>query len=77
MTDCLNSRDYDHLHGQTTNPYPDSVFQSDDTDYDQGDSASEHPFTALRKLLSNGFFYYSVDFNLTSRLQDRFAVWCI
>lgn len=72
---CLNSREYDHFHGQGHNPYPDQVFQSDDVDYgggfDQGDSTAEHPFTALRKLLSNGFFYYSVDFNLTSRLQDR------
>ncbi|KAL9616124.1 MAG: hypothetical protein Q9160_008980 [Pyrenula sp. 1 TL-2023] len=72
---CLNSREYDHFHGQGHNPYPNQVFQSDDVDYgggfDQGDSTAEHPFTALRKLLSNGFFYYSVDFNLTSRIQDR------
>ncbi|KAL9109257.1 MAG: hypothetical protein Q9227_006012 [Pyrenula ochraceoflavens] len=72
---CLNSQDYDHLHGKVTNPYPDDVFQSDDDYYgsglDQADSTADHPFTALRKLLSHGFFYYSVDFNLTSRLQDR------
>jgi hypothetical protein len=25
----------------------------------------------LKKLLSNGHFYYSLDFDLTRRLQDR------
>lgn len=31
----------------------------------------EHPCQGLRKLLSNGTFYYSTDFDLTNRLQDR------
>ncbi|PWY64722.1 SacI domain and endonuclease/exonuclease/phosphatase family protein [Aspergillus heteromorphus CBS 117.55] len=31
----------------------------------------EIPFLALKKLLSDGSFYYSLDFNLTDRLQDR------
>lgn len=31
----------------------------------------EHPCHDLRKLLSNGTFYYSTDFDLTNRLQDR------
>ncbi|KAF9879070.1 SacI domain and endonuclease/exonuclease/phosphatase [Colletotrichum karsti] len=31
----------------------------------------EHPCTDLRKLLGNGTFYYSTDFDLTNRLQDR------
>lgn len=30
-----------------------------------------HPCFELKKLLSNGLFYYSNDFDLTSRLQDR------
>ncbi|EXJ79081.1 hypothetical protein A1O3_08582 [Capronia epimyces CBS 606.96] len=72
---CLNRADYDHASGPYPNPYPGQTFQSDDVDYgggyDQGDSSAEHPFHALRKLLSNGHFYYSVDFDLTRRLQDR------
>ncbi|OAL21016.1 hypothetical protein AYO20_11440 [Fonsecaea nubica] len=68
---CLNRADYDHAHGPYPNPYPGQVFQSDDVDYTQGDDVSEHPFHALKKLLSNGNFYYSADFDLTRRLQDR------
>ncbi|KKY17403.1 putative synaptojanin 2 [Phaeomoniella chlamydospora] len=76
VTDCLNRPDYDNMYyGREPNPYPGSSFSTDDVDYgggyDQGDSAAEHPFAALKKLLSNGFFYYSVDFDLTSRLQHR------
>ncbi|KIV94533.1 hypothetical protein PV10_02289 [Exophiala mesophila] len=72
---CLNRADYDHAHGPYPNPYPGQTFQSDDVDYgggyDQADTTAEHPFHALRKLLSGGNFYYSVDFDLTRRLQDR------
>ncbi|EPS31303.1 hypothetical protein PDE_06258 [Penicillium oxalicum 114-2] len=32
---------------------------------------TDHPFLALKKLLGDGSFYYSLDFNLTDRLQDR------
>ncbi|KAK7903796.1 Inositol-1,4,5-trisphosphate 5-phosphatase 1 [Exophiala xenobiotica] len=75
---CLNRADYDHAHGPYPNPYPGQSFQSDDVDYgggyDQGDSTAEHPFHALKKLLSNGHFYYSLDFDLTRRLQDRAEV---
>lgn len=35
------------------------------------DQVAEHPFLALKKLLGDGSFYYSLDFNLTDRLQDR------
>lgn len=35
------------------------------------DASLEHPCAALRKLLSGGSFYYSADFDLTSRLQER------
>lgn len=33
--------------------------------------AMEHPCHELRKLLSNGSFYYSTDFDVTNRMQDR------
>jgi hypothetical protein len=72
---CLNRGDYDHGHGHLPNPYPGQTFQSDEFDYgggfDSGETLAEHPFHALQKLLSGGNFYYSVDFDLTRRLQDR------
>jgi hypothetical protein len=37
------------------------------------DSTLEHPCADLQKLLGNGSFYYSTDFDLTNRLQDRYA----
>lgn len=75
MADCLNRPDYDYGHGQDANPYPGQAFASDDLDYggglDQTDTTAEHPFHALKKLLNNGHFYYSANFDLTRRLQDR------
>jgi hypothetical protein len=77
-SDCLNRPDYDQAHGAYPDPYPNQTFHSDDVDYgggyDQADSTAEHPFTALRKLLSQGNFYYSVDFDLTRRLQERYVL---
>ena len=32
---------------------------------------TDNPFIALKKLLSDGSFYYSLDFNLTHRMQNR------
>lgn len=73
VLDCLNRSDYDHGHGQE--PYPGQGSASDDWDYgsglDQTDTTAEHPFHALKKLLNGGNFYYSANFDLTSRLQDR------
>ena len=75
FADCLNRTDYDHGrdhdHDHDPNPYPGQGFASDEVDYE--DAAGEHPFSALKKLLSAGYFYYSVDFDLTSRLQDRWV----
>ncbi|KAJ4864163.1 sacI homology domain-containing protein [Trichoderma breve] len=55
---CLSSADYDDV-----------------VPLDQGLSrrevAVEHPCHDLRRLLSNGSFYYSTDFDLTNRVQDR------
>lgn len=70
---CLNSADYD------------DVFSIDlydpESDYAAGygqnlsrrDVPIEHPCQELQKLLSNGTFYYSTDFDMTNRLQDRFV----
>lgn len=72
--DCLNRSDHDHL-GDDINAYPTDTL--DEEGYEHGhaqgrrDPAFEHPCLALKKLLSGGSFYYSADFDLTSRLQDR------
>ncbi|EDO16233.1 hypothetical protein Kpol_505p10 [Vanderwaltozyma polyspora DSM 70294] len=64
---CLNDSTWDYI-PIDQNGYP--------TDFDR-DSAElqaaipRHPCFELRKLLSNGSFYYSSDFDLTSTLQHR------
>ncbi|EER36740.1 SacI domain and endonuclease/exonuclease/phosphatase [Histoplasma capsulatum H143] len=70
---CLNRSDYDNnvdYESRSTFAYP-----SDDGDYGTGyegrEVITETPFLPLKKLLSDGSFYFSVDFNLTDRLQDR------
>jgi hypothetical protein len=71
--DCLTRADYDSdLEYEGRSNYG---FFVDDTDYatayESRDAVIEHPFLALKKLLNDGSFYYSVDFDLTNRLQDR------
>ena len=56
ISDCLNSSEYDHV-------------SADDDDLAR--DGLEHPCLALKKLLSDGTFYYSTDFDLTNRLQER------
>lgn len=52
------------------NSYNTSSLDEDGLDY-SGNPILEHPCLALRKLLSGGTFYYSTDFDLTNRLQNR------
>lgn len=72
---CLTSRSYDALLNDEVNPYPTDTI--DDEGYEMGfgggreQSPLEHPCLALKKILSSGTFYYSADFDLTRRLQDR------
>lgn len=72
---CLNSSNYDSLLNDEVNPYPTDTIDDDgfETGYGKGkgDSVVEHPCLALKKLLSSGTFYYSSDFDLTRRLQNR------
>ncbi|KAL2365579.1 hypothetical protein RJZ56_001456 [Blastomyces dermatitidis] len=70
---CLNRSDYDNdldYESRSTFAYP-----AGDDDYGNGyegrETITENPFLPLKKLLGDGSFYYSVDFNLTDRLQDR------
>ncbi len=73
--DCLNRSDYDHVLNDEINPYPTDNIPQDGFEqfhaHDQRESVLEHPCLALKKLLSSGTFYYSVNFDVTKRLQDR------
>lgn len=73
--DCLNRSDFDnqttsHLDAYDTGYGP----PSEETHYqipDQREAVVEHPCYELKKILGGGTFYYSVNFDLTNRLQDR------
>ena len=52
-------------------PYSDPGQQASSHGLDLQESAIDHPCIELKKILSGGTFYYSVDFDLTNRLQDR------
>lgn len=69
---CLSSGEYDHLLNNQVNPFPTDDLDSEGYDSSMHrDALIEHPCMALKKLLSGGSFYYSADFDLTKRLQDR------
>lgn len=77
---CLNRNDFDYQSYGDANAhaYPSGDFLSDghesSYDADSRDQTLEHPCVALRKILSGGTFYYSVDFDLTNRLQSRYDI---
>lgn len=68
---CLNSADYDQISLSTW----DSELADPALAYGQSvnrrEGEIEYPYQELQKLLSNGTFYYSTDFDLTNRMQDR------
>ena len=75
---CLSSADYDDVVPLETgeSDISDALSTySQQSQYGQSlsrrDVAVEHPCHSLRKLLSNGSFYYSTDFDATNRVQDR------
>jgi hypothetical protein len=75
---CLNSSSYDNLLNDEVNPYPTDTLDEEGFEMGFGKGKSEgaggvleHPCLALKKLLSGGSFYYSGDFDLTRRLQER------
>ncbi|CAG8977672.1 hypothetical protein HYALB_00006622 [Hymenoscyphus albidus] len=68
---CLNSSDYDHIFSDNIDPYSQEAQYWDGGGYTRREPLMEHPTTELRKLLGSGSFYYSTDFDLTNRLQDR------
>lgn len=69
---CLNTNEFDDVLSAVDPWDPDSDAASV---YSQGlsrrDVPIEHPCQELIKLLGNRSFYYSTDFDITNRLQDR------
>jgi len=67
---CLNTSEYDYVH-------PLGGPGDWDSEWAQAlgprEGVVEHPCHELQKLLGNGSFYYSTDFDLTNRLQDRYV----
>lgn len=77
---CLSSADYDDVVPlESLEPDISDAMSTYSSQSGYGQSLSrrevavEHPCHELRKLLSNGSFYYSTDFDLTNRLQDRYV----
>ncbi|KAL9131869.1 MAG: hypothetical protein Q9217_000315 [Psora testacea] len=71
---CLNSDDYDLEYYQEFDPSPNNTTSQHGHIPVHGEEAAlEHPCQELIKVLSTGTFYYSVDFDLTNRLQDRLS----
>ena len=71
----MNRADYDSdLHDQF-DPYVNDAVSLENHERISaghgGEAAFEHPCAELKKILSGGTFYYSVDCDLTNRLQDR------
>ncbi|KAF3899062.1 SAC domain-containing protein [Trichophyton interdigitale] len=64
---CLNRSDYDLVQNLDSDTYNNPSGRG----YQGYESPAENPSLALKKLLSDGSFYYSSDFNLTERIQDR------
>ena len=71
-SDCLNRSDYDVLLNEHIDPY-----SADVDSYEYGHSTDhepqlQHPCLELKRILGGSTFYYSVDFDLTNQLQDRY-----
>jgi hypothetical protein len=67
---CLNNADFDQTFSSNPDPY------SAESDFGQSLNRREpleHPCVDLQRLLGNGSFYYSTDFDVTNRLQDRYG----
>ena len=71
FADCLSSHDFDGGIYGNIDSYPEDFDLPQGHGSDQREAPFEHPCHELKNLLSSGTFYYSVDFDLTNRLQDR------
>ena len=76
--DCLNRSDFDDELLDEINRYSTDNISSDGFEHEleteHQEAPLEHPCLALKKILSSGTFYYSVNFDLTNRLQDRYGL---
>ena len=75
--DCLNRAEYDYgfyenLASQNAANISPGLHERNQG-ADHYDNSIEHPCLALRKVLSSGKFYYSVETDLTNRLQNRYC----
>jgi hypothetical protein len=68
---CLNKSDYDNTITNNVDPYSMEAQDNYGQNLSRRDPLLENPYEELKKLLSNGSFYFSTDFDLTNRLQDR------
>lgn len=77
VSDCLNRDGFDYeLHQEMDTYYPDHAqpYRQEHTyGPDPHDAAIQHFCCELKKMLSGGTFYYSLTFDLTNRLQDRYV----
>ncbi|CCD25588.1 uncharacterized protein NDAI_0F02700 [Naumovozyma dairenensis CBS 421] len=72
---CLNDSTWDFMELGALDYYDHSLSSSSSSsqiDKDIGDPQQRHPCHDLKKLLSNGSFYYSSNFDLTTTLQNRY-----
>lgn len=68
---CLNSSEYDSAVSDGIDPYSTDDGHIYGRDVRGAREPLLHPCKELAMLLGNGSFYYSTDFDLTNRLQDR------
>ncbi|KAL2313383.1 Phosphoinositide 5-phosphatase [Schizosaccharomyces pombe] len=66
----VNRSNWDHIRQENYSPDIPDGYDTDTQGYDSYKYAAE-PFSSLRKLLTNGSFYFSLDFDITTRLQLR------
>lgn len=73
----MNKDEFDYEFRGEFEPYSSDFGGPNGHDHGHGadvrEAALEHPCVELKKILSSGTFYYSVDFDLTNRLQDRIS----
>ncbi|KAB5580730.1 SacI homology domain-containing protein [Coniochaeta sp. 2T2.1] len=70
---CLNSSEYDDVVSLDTYDVSSDTVSTYGQSLSRRETPIEHPCEELQKLLSNGSFYYSTDFDVTNILQDRSA----
>jgi hypothetical protein len=70
---CLNSSEYDDVVSLDTYDVGSDSASTYGQNLSRRETPVEHPCDELQKLLSNGSFYYSTDFDVTNILQDRAA----